>query len=119
MATVTEKVQEALIGTTEEPQLSQSDRGNFLKHAKTDPEGEHYLDEEGFINAVAPHSEDYVSLTSASTRILHPPNIILAQDQARAIWHTIQDRRPKEQGDCVDARLDSLHKPPRKSRRRV
>lgn len=65
MATVTEKVQEALIGTTEEPQLSQSDRGNFLKHAKTDSEGEHYLDEEGFINAVAPHSEDYVSRSLA------------------------------------------------------
>jgi len=61
MATVTEKVSEVLVGTTQEPQLSQVDRATFLKHAKTDDAGERYLDEEDFVNAIAPESEDYVS----------------------------------------------------------
>jgi solute carrier family 25 aspartate/glutamate transporter 12/13 len=62
MATVTDKVQEVLVGTTEEPQLGQTERATFLKHAKKDENGENYLDEESFINAVAPESEDYVSI---------------------------------------------------------
>ena len=61
MATVTEKVTEVLVGTTQEPQLSQVDRATFLKHAKTDDAGEKYLGEEDFVNAIAPESEDYVS----------------------------------------------------------
>jgi solute carrier family 25 aspartate/glutamate transporter 12/13 len=61
MATITDKVTEALVGTTEEPQLTQQSRSEFLSHAVKDPEtGEHYMDEEHFINAVAPASEDYV-----------------------------------------------------------
>ena len=67
MASVTEKISEALVGTSEEPQLTQQTRGEFLRHAVTDPEtGEHYLDEERFINAVAPASEDYVRLETPS-----------------------------------------------------
>ncbi|KAF2275048.1 calcium-binding mitochondrial carrier protein-like protein Aralar1 [Westerdykella ornata] len=60
MAMMKEQVGEVLLGTTEEPQLSHLTRSAFLKHAKKDPEtGEHYLDEETFIDAVAPESEDY------------------------------------------------------------
>lgn len=61
MATVKEQVSEALLGTTDEPQLSQQTRENFLKHSVQDAEsGERYLGEEEFINAIAPESEDYV-----------------------------------------------------------
>jgi solute carrier family 25 (mitochondrial aspartate/glutamate transporter), member 12/13 len=61
MATVTEQVGEVLLGTTEEPQLSHSTRVQFLKFAKKEGEdGDYYLDEESFIDAVAPESEDYV-----------------------------------------------------------
>jgi solute carrier family 25 aspartate/glutamate transporter 12/13 len=63
MATVKEQVGEVLLGTTEEPQLSQLTRAAFLKFAKKDGEGgDYYLDEESFIDAVAPESEDYVHL---------------------------------------------------------
>ena len=62
MTTVKEQVQDALLGTTEGPQLSQQTRAEFMKHAITDSEtGEHYLGEDQFINAIAPQSEDYVS----------------------------------------------------------
>lgn len=62
MATVTEQAKEALLGVTEEPQLSQQTRAVFSKHAKTDQEsGERYLGEEEFVNAIAPQEEDYVS----------------------------------------------------------
>jgi solute carrier family 25 aspartate/glutamate transporter 12/13 len=65
MATVSEQVGEVLLGTTDEPQLSQLTRAAFLKHAQKDEEtGAYYLDEEHFIDAVAPESEDYVSNSS-------------------------------------------------------
>ena len=62
MASVTEQVGEVLLGTTEEPQLSQLTRAAFMKHAQKDEAtGEYFLTEDQFIDAVAPESEDYVS----------------------------------------------------------
>jgi solute carrier family 25 aspartate/glutamate transporter 12/13 len=61
MATVKEQVGEVLLGTTEEPQLSHLTRSAFMKFAKKDEDtGDYYLDQESFIDAVAPESEDYV-----------------------------------------------------------
>ncbi|KAF2751920.1 calcium-binding mitochondrial carrier protein-like protein Aralar1 [Sporormia fimetaria CBS 119925] len=60
MATVKDQVGEVLLGTTEEPQLSHLMRSAFMRHATKDQEtGQYYLDEESFIDAVAPESEDY------------------------------------------------------------
>jgi solute carrier family 25 aspartate/glutamate transporter 12/13 len=62
MATVKEQVGEVLLGTSEEPQLSQLTRASFMKHAlKDESTGDYYLGENEFIEAVAPESEDYVS----------------------------------------------------------
>jgi solute carrier family 25 aspartate/glutamate transporter 12/13 len=70
LATVKEQVGEVLLGTTDtepgEPQLSQLTRSAFLKHAKKDEAGDYFLDEESFIDAVAPESEDYVHAPSPS-----------------------------------------------------
>jgi solute carrier family 25 aspartate/glutamate transporter 12/13 len=60
MATVTEEVREVLLGTDREPQLSQLTRAAFMKHAQKDESGEYFLNEDHFIEAVAPESEDYV-----------------------------------------------------------
>ena len=64
MATVKDKVAEALLGTAEQPQLTQQSKANFMEHAVQDEEsGEYYLDEERFINTIAPEKEDYVSFS--------------------------------------------------------
>ena len=64
MATITESVKEALVGTEDEPQLSSQTRSEFMQHAVKDEEsGEYYMGEHEFINAIAPESEDYVSIT--------------------------------------------------------
>jgi solute carrier family 25 aspartate/glutamate transporter 12/13 len=60
MATVTEEVREVLLGTDKEPQLSQLTRAAFMKHAQKDDAGDYYLNEDQFIEAIAPESEDYV-----------------------------------------------------------
>jgi solute carrier family 25 aspartate/glutamate transporter 12/13 len=66
MATITEQVSEVLVGTTEEPQLTQQTKATFMKYALQDEKtGEHYLGEEEFINAIAPESEDYVRPSSS------------------------------------------------------
>lgn len=66
MATVKEQVGEVLLGTTDEPQLSQLTRAAFMKFAQKDEEsGEYFLSEDQFIDAVAPESEDYVSFLQA------------------------------------------------------
>lgn len=63
MATVTEAVKESLLGSTTPTSLSTESRTNFLKYAKRDQDGELYMNEEDFINAIAPPEEDYVSPT--------------------------------------------------------
>lgn len=66
MATVTEAVKEALVGTEEEPELSSQTRSEFMQHAIKDEEtGEYYMGEHEFIDAIAPETEDYVSFSLA------------------------------------------------------
>jgi solute carrier family 25 aspartate/glutamate transporter 12/13 len=65
MATVKDSIKESLVGTTQQPQLSQQIRQNFMRHAKIDDKtGEPYMTEEEFVNAIAPKDEDYVSWNS-------------------------------------------------------
>ncbi|EXJ88428.1 hypothetical protein A1O1_05358 [Capronia coronata CBS 617.96] len=59
MATVTESVKESLVGTTQPESLSTEARMSFLKHSRRDDDGELYMNEEDFINAIAPPEEDY------------------------------------------------------------
>lgn len=59
MAQVAEAVKESLVGTVEEPQLSSQTRAEFMQNAKQGEDGHWYMDKEGFIDAVAPASEDY------------------------------------------------------------
>jgi solute carrier family 25 (mitochondrial aspartate/glutamate transporter), member 12/13 len=60
MAAMAGSVKESLVGTTQEPQLSQEVKANFMKHATLDEEGELYMGQEEFIDAIAPANEDYV-----------------------------------------------------------
>jgi solute carrier family 25 aspartate/glutamate transporter 12/13 len=69
MATVKEQVVESLLGTSAEPQLNKETRTAFMTHAVKDDNGEYYLDEQAFIEAIAPATEDYVSLS-----LFHPLN---------------------------------------------
>ena len=69
MATVTEKVKESLVGTTQPPNLSQESRAEFMKHAKQDDDGDWYMTEGDFINAIAPPEEDYVRQARAELPI--------------------------------------------------
>ena len=71
MATVKEAVKESLIGTTIEPQLSLQARATFNKHSRRDEDGEAYMTEEDFVDAIAPEYEDYVRVTS---QCLSPTN---------------------------------------------
>lgn len=58
---VKESVKESLLGTEVEPDLSAQTRADFMQHAiRDDEEGEYYMSEKEFVDAVAPESEDYV-----------------------------------------------------------
>lgn len=61
MATVAETVKESLLGATLPAELTQESRTTFLKHAKQEENGDYYMEEEDFINAIAPPEENYVS----------------------------------------------------------
>ncbi|MCJ1479019.1 mitochondrial aspartate-glutamate transporter agc1 [Lambiella insularis] len=71
MATVKEAVKESLLGTTTEPQLSQQSRSTFEKHARQDENGELYMAEDDFINAIAPEKEDYHKIKREQYGILY------------------------------------------------
>jgi hypothetical protein len=97
MATVTETVKESLLGTTKPEELSQTSRATFLKYAQKDENGELYMGEEDFVNAIAPPEEDYVSPTFLLPLPIFPQQshqtltqaTHTAQDQARPIPHTL------------------------------
>jgi len=77
MATVTEAVKESLLGSTAPPNLSSESRATFLKYAQQDADGELYMNEEAFINAVAPPEEDYVRLCLPLNRsATDPPRVL-------------------------------------------
>lgn len=61
MATATESVKETLVGFTQPGEMSNEVRVSWLQYAKTDDNGEKYMDREAFVNAIAPPDEDYVS----------------------------------------------------------
>ena len=66
--TVTEAVKEQFLGSSEQ-QLSLQARSTFNRHAQKDEEGELFMNEEDFINAVAPKQEDYVRVPRAVSGI--------------------------------------------------
>ena len=62
MATVKTAVKESLLGATLDPEISSQSKATFDRNSRQDEEtGEQYMNEEDFVNAVAPASEDYVS----------------------------------------------------------
>ena len=62
MTTVQQTITETLVGTTREPQLSRQTRTTFDSHARRDgDDGELYMLEEDFVDAIAPKTENYVS----------------------------------------------------------
>lgn len=70
MASVKEAVKEQFLGSTEVPHLSHQARSNFNRHAQKDENGELFMDEDNFINAVAPKQEDYVSMDQIKPRAI-------------------------------------------------
>ena len=69
MANVKETVKASLVGVSQEPQLSQQVKSNFMQHAHKGDDGEFYMTEEQFINSIAPKHEDYVSHESQCASI--------------------------------------------------
>lgn len=62
MATVTESVKESLLGKIQSSDLSNEARTSFLQYAQQGEDGQQYMDKNGFIDAIAPAGEDYVSI---------------------------------------------------------
>ena len=62
MAAAKQVIKESLLGTTEEPELSQQTKATFDRNARQDEAtGDYYMTEEDFVNAIAPANENYVS----------------------------------------------------------
>lgn len=106
MTSVKDTVKETLVGSSEDPQLSHQARFNFIRHARKDENGEQFMTEDDFVNAIAPKHEDYVSFALPSLIAPIPDagaNVLLtcplfdpAQNQARAVWHPLPSGRPTE-----------------------
>ena len=73
MATVAEAVKESILGVTQPEDLSPTSRTTFLKFAKQDEEdGDYYMGEDEFINAIAPPEEDYVRTDCIHSQSIYP-----------------------------------------------
>lgn len=93
MSSVTATVKGSLMGSPDEPQPgSKQIRSNFFRHARKDEAtGDLYMNEEDFVNAIAPSNEDYVSLQCASAR--QTADVALAQNQTGTVRNPLQRRR--------------------------
>ena len=61
MAAVKATIQESLLGTEKNPELSTQTKSTFDRHARQDEASEEaYMTEEDFVDAIAPTSENYV-----------------------------------------------------------
>ncbi|TKA76096.1 hypothetical protein B0A55_04415 [Friedmanniomyces simplex] len=60
MATVVDQVKETLVGTESGAGLSAQTRYDFMQNAVKDDEGELYMGEKEFVDAIAPEGEDYI-----------------------------------------------------------
>ena len=69
MATVTEAVKESLLGKEAPASLSADSRLTFMRNSKRGEDDQLYMDEEDFINAIAPADEDYVSTARPSPSV--------------------------------------------------
>lgn len=58
---IKESLKETLLGTEEPENVSTESKNRFLQYATLEEEGEKYMSQEDFINAIAPPEEDYVS----------------------------------------------------------
>ena len=102
--TVTEAVKESLLGHEEEqplPDFSAQTKAIFEKYAhKDETTGELVMNEEEFVDAIAPKDQDYVSLTPAHVKLYWAIANILetAQDPPRAIRHPFPGRRLERKG---------------------
>lgn len=121
MATVKEQVGEVLLGSTDEPQLSQLTRAAFLKYAQKDESGDYYLSEDQFIDAVAPESEDFVSSVALQTAAskLTMMRFLTAQNQTLPVQHSLCCSRPRQEGQGQPPGLVCLPEPPCQTRCRV
>lgn len=72
MATVGEAVKESLLGTTQTESLSSEAKATFLKNSRQGEDGELVMNEEDFINAIAPPEEDYVSSVQETEILVRP-----------------------------------------------
>ena len=59
---IKESVKETLLGTEAPEGVSNESRARFIQHASIEENGELYMSQEDFVNAIAPPGEDYVSL---------------------------------------------------------
>lgn len=67
MSNVKATVKESLIGSSAEQSqpVSQQIRANFYRNARKDEQtGDLYMNQDDFVNAIAPAHEDYVSLVA-------------------------------------------------------
>ncbi len=63
MATVKAAVKQSLLGTEQEADLSLQTKATFDKYSTRDEaNGEVYMTEDDFVSAIAPETENYVSL---------------------------------------------------------
>jgi solute carrier family 25 aspartate/glutamate transporter 12/13 len=77
MASVKETVKETLVGSKEAPELSHQARSIFVRHAQKDENGDLFMTEDEFINAVAPKQEDYVSIILDLFQSLRLPRVLV------------------------------------------
>lgn len=70
---IKETVKETLLGVEAPEGVSTESRARFIHYASIEENGELFMSQEDFVNAIAPPGEDYVSYIPAVTATLSLP----------------------------------------------
>lgn len=86
-------VKEVVLGSDATDNTNPDSRARFLKYATIEENGEKFMNEASFIDAIAPAEEDYVSHEPHQEcewlSIVHGLTIV-AQDTTQSIWTAIR-----------------------------
>ena len=126
MATAKLAVKESLLRTTRESELSTQTKATFDRNARQDNKNEElFMTEEDFINAIAPKSENYVSLWSCLVLPVRVKDYVLtafgstAQNKTRAVCYLVPCRRSTKMWEIESERLGVIRESACQTRCRV
>lgn len=115
---IKESLKETLLGTEEPATVSSESKDRFLKYATIEDNGEMFMTQEDFVNAIAPPEEDYVrtACNASQTKKIALLTPVAAQNRKSSVWSSFQRRRCQKTRQTQHDRFQRIREPHQQTR---